>query len=291
MTDHQVESSQPANGNGEKRSPRVGVYICHCGGNISDVVDVRQVVEAASRLPNVVVSRDNSAMCSQAGQDLVSEDIRNESLDRVVIAACTPSLHEHTFRAAIIRAGQNPFLYEHVNIREQVSWCSKSDPQGATQKAIRLVAAGVAKAGLLQPLSPISKEVCRHVTVIGGGASGLRTARDLSRGGFSVALLEKSPTLGGQVMQWDRVFPTESNGKELLGPLVDEVNDDANIAVYTGADVREVSGCVGDFHLTAQQNVNDADGQPVSADIALHSGAIVLATGFDLYQPRTGEFG
>jgi len=291
MTDHEVESSQPASGNGEKPSSRVGVYVCHCGGNISDVVDVWQVVQAAARLPDVVIARHESAMCSQAGQDLVIEDIRTENLDRVVIAACTPSLHEHTFRAAVIRAGQNPFLYEHVNIREQVSWCSKSDPEGATRKAIRLVAAGVAKARLLEPLSPVSREVCRHVTVIGGGVSGLRAARDLSRGGFSVALLEKSPTLGGQVMRWDRVYPTERNGKELLGPLLDEVNDDPNIAVYTNTDVREVSGCVGDFHLIAQQTVNDADEQPVSADITLLSGAIVLATGFDLYEPKTGEFG
>ncbi len=291
MTDRQVELSQPVSGNGQKRSPRIGVYVCHCGGNISDVVDVQRVAESASRLPNVVIARHHSAMCSQGGQDLVVEDIREENLDRVVIAACTPSLHEHTFRAAIIRAGHNPFLYEHVNIREHVSWCSKSDPEGATQKAIRLVAIGVAKAGLLEPLSPVSKEVCRHVTVVGGGVSGLRAARDLSRGGFSVALLEKSPALGGQVMRWGRVYPTERSGRDLLGPLLDEVKDDPNIAVYTNTDVREVSGCVGDFHLIAQRKNNGADEQQDSSDITLRSGAIVLATGFDLYQPKTGEFG
>jgi len=255
------------------------------------VVDVRQVVEAASRLPSVVVARHNSAMCSQAGQDLIVDDIQKEDLDRVVIGACTPSLHEHTFRTTIIRAGRNPFLYEHVNLREQVSWCSNSDPEGATQKAIRLMAAGVAKAGLLEPLSPISRDVCRHVTVIGGGVSGLRAARDLSRGGFSVALLEKSPALGGQVVRWDCVYPTETSGRDLLAPLLDEVNNDPNIAVYTNTEVCEVSGCVGDFQLIARQDSNDAEGQHAPANVTLSSGAIVLATGFDLYEPRTGEFG
>jgi len=267
------------------------VYVCHCGGNISDVVDVQKVVRAASRLPNVVIARHNSAMCSQTGQDLVVEDIRTEHLDRVVIAACTPNLHEHTFRAAVVRAGLNSFLYEHVNIREQVSWCSKSDPEGATQKAIRLVAAGVAKAGLLEPLEPVSGQVHRHVTVIGGGVSGLRAARDLSRAGFSAALLEQSPGLGGQITQWARLYPTGTKGKELALSLIAEVNDDPNIEVHTNTEVRQVSGYVGDFHLTARQIVDDSDGQTSSAEIKLRSGAIVLATGFELYEPKTGEFG
>jgi len=291
MTDHQEETWNSGNGSRRKTDLRIGVYVCHCGGNISDVVDVQRVTGEAEKLPNVVVARHHASMCSQGGQDLVVEDIHKEKLDRVVIAACTPSLHEHTFRAAIIRAGQNPFLYEHVNIREQVSWCSGADTEGATRKAIRLVAAGVAKAKLLEPLLPISKEVCRHVTVLGGGVSGLRAARDLSRGGFSVTLMEKSPTLGGHVPRWERVYPTEKRGTELLAPLMDEVNKDPNIEVYTNTTVHEVSGCVGDFHVGAQRLANDADGQPDLAEVALHSGALVLATGFDLYEPRRGEFG
>jgi len=140
----------PTSATNESTPVRIGVYVCHCGGNISDVVDVEEVTRAASQRDNVVVARHCSAMCSQAGQDLVIDDIRQQRLDRVVIAACTPSLHEHTFRAAVVRAELNPYLYEHVNIREQVSWCSKSDSPGATRKASRLVAAGVAKARLLQ---------------------------------------------------------------------------------------------------------------------------------------------
>ncbi len=270
---------------------RIGVYVCHCGGNISDVVDVKETTFAASQLDNVVVARHCSAMCSQAGQDMVIDDIRQEKLDRVVIAACTPSLHEHTFRAAIVRAGHNPYLYEHVNIREQVSWCGNSDPQGATQKASRLIAAGVAKAKLLEPLSPLRREVNRHVTVIGGGASGLRAARDLSRAGFSVNLLEKSSSLGGHVRQWHRVYPTVETGIELLRPLIGEVVDDPNISVYMHAEVLKASGCAGDFHLIGQYKPSGSNGQSAVEPFATHSGAIVLATGFELYEPAKGEFG
>ena len=281
----------PAGATNESNPVRIGVYICQCGGNISDVVDVEEVTQTASQLDNVVVARHCSAMCSQAGQDLVIDDIRQEKLERVVIAACTPSLHEHTFRAAVIRAELNPYLYEHVNIREQVSWCSKSDPKGATQKANRLVAAGVAKARLLEPLSPLRQEVNRHVTVIGGGASGLRTARDLSRAGFPVALLEKTSDLGGHVLQWNRVYPTAQTGTELLRPLIDEVIEDPNITIYTHADISEVSGCAGNFRLAGQYGSNGGNGQPAGAPLSLQSGAIVLATGFALYEPAQGEFG
>ena len=145
--------------------PRIGVYICHCGGNISDVVDVEKVVEAVAGLPNVVVARDNTFMCSDPGQNLIAEDIRDKKLNRVVVAACSPSLHEHTFRRTVARARLNPYLYEHANIREQVSWCSKSDPQGATDKATRLVGAAIAKARLLEPLEPIRVNARQHVVI------------------------------------------------------------------------------------------------------------------------------
>ncbi|MDY0167470.1 MAG: CoB--CoM heterodisulfide reductase iron-sulfur subunit A family protein [Thermoguttaceae bacterium] len=291
MRDRLKESMASASGCKREQNLRIGVYVCHCGGNISDVVDVQKVADAASRLDGVVVARHHSAMCSQAGQDLVINDIREENLDRVVIAACTPGLHEHTFRAAVVRAGQNPYLYEHVNIREQVSWCSKSDPQGATRKAIQLVAAGVAKSRLLQPLSPFTREVSRHVTVIGGGVSGLRAARDLSRGGFAVTLLEKSAVLGGHVLQWDRVYPTGKKGTDLIHELIDEVIADQNIVVHMNAELSDVSGCAGDFHLVGRYAPSDGNGQPGSHPFTLHSGAIVLATGFELYEPGKGEFG
>jgi heterodisulfide reductase subunit A len=341
------------------KEPRVGVYICHCGGNISDVVAVEKVVEAAAGLPNVVVARDNTFMCSDPGQDLIAQDIRNEKLHRVVVAACSPSLHEHTFRRTLARARLNPYLYEHANIREQVSWCSKSDPEGATDKATRLVGAAVAKARLLEPLEPIRVEAQQHVVVIGGGVSGLRSARDLSRNGLAVTLLERSAFLGGRTAQLDRVYPTEDGARELLRQLLEEISTDPNITVYTGADVTAASGYVGNFHLSVRLEprgvtrklnpdqvraaietcpettesefehrlvrrkaihlpyagchpdmpaidwetctrcgkcVEALGSQAIALDsqpeeIELEAGAIVLATGFDLYQPHQGEYG
>ncbi|NMC19597.1 MAG: CoB--CoM heterodisulfide reductase iron-sulfur subunit A family protein, partial [Thermogutta sp.] len=325
---------------------------------ISDVVDVDRVVQAAARLPGVVVARQSSAMCSQAGQNLLIEDIQREKLDRIVIGACTPSLHEHTFRAAAARADLNPYLYEHVNLREQVSWCTKSDPEGATDKAIRLIAAGVAKAKKLQPLAPISMKAVRHVAVIGGGISGLRAARDLSRLGFAVTLLERSPFLGGRVAHWHRLYPTEIAARDLLATLIQEVEKDPNITVLTQAEVVEATGCLGNFQLQAAVMPRGVDhlspeeitaaieacpvqvasefdfglterkaiyrpyegcspampaidweactrcgqclaavgGKGISLEgeekrLTIAAGAILLATGFDLYQPYDGELG
>lgn len=289
MTKFRIDNASPDAGrDASADAPRIGVYVCHCGGNISDVVDVERVAQAASHLPNVVVARHNAAMCSQIGQNLITDDIRNEKLDRVVVAACSPSLHEHTFRAAVARAEQNPYLYEHVNIREQVSWCSKSDADGATDKATRLVAAGVAKTRFLQPLVPIAMEVTRHVTVVGGGISGLRAARDLARAGLTVTLVEKEPFLGGHVAQWNRVYPTEDNARDLVRNLLNEVGDDPLITIHTHAEIVKASGYAGNFHLELQVRPREvADPKR----IAIQTGAIVLATGFDLYQPGKGEFG
>ena len=128
MTD-QAPGNRKSERQPDGETPRIGVYICHCGGNISDVVAVEKVVAVAAKLPNVVVARDNTFMCSDPGQDLIARDVRNENLNRVVVAACSPSLHEHTFRRVLARAQLNSYLYEHANVREQVSWCSKSDPE------------------------------------------------------------------------------------------------------------------------------------------------------------------
>ena len=134
---------------------RIGVYTCHCGGNISDVINCERVAKALSKLPNVVVSRTDMSMCSDAGQAMVESDIKEHGINRVVIGACTPSLHETTFRGTVARAGINPYLYHHVGLREQVSWVHGNDPEMATQKAIRLMSAGIAKARFLDPLEPI----------------------------------------------------------------------------------------------------------------------------------------
>ena len=358
MTNEQKENAESLP-TPESEAPRIGVYICHCGGNISDVVDVEKVAEEAAKLPGVAVARRNMFMCSDPGQNMITDDIRNEKLDRVVVAACSPSLHEHTFRQTLARAGLNPYLYEHVNTREQVSWCSKSDPRGATEKATRLVRAGVGKARLLDPLKPIRVEARQHVAVIGGGVSGLRSALDLSRSGLAVSVLERSAFVGGRMAQLDRVYPTEDSAHDLLRQLIDKVDRDPNITVYTRAEVTAASGYVGNFHLNVRleprgvtenldpNQVNAAiDACPETAEsgfdhglvprkaiyipysgcyppipaidweactrcgkcleavggkrinleatpgeIELDAGAIVLATGFDLYEPHQGEYG
>ncbi|MCK4871672.1 MAG: CoB--CoM heterodisulfide reductase iron-sulfur subunit A family protein [Phycisphaerales bacterium] len=356
QTDTQSSAQQQSP---ESEQPRIGVYVCHCGGNISDVVDVEEVVRAVAGLPGVVVARRDMSMCSDPGQQLIVDDIRNSKLNRVVVGACSPSLHELTFRGALSRAGLNPYLYEHVNLREQVSWCSKSDPRGATEKAIRLVGVAVAKARLLHSLDPIRVDAKQHVLVIGGGISGLRAARDLARCGLAVTLLERSPFLGGRIAQLSHVYPSRDDARGLLRRILDEVMADPNITVRTGAEVVSSSGYVGNFQLQVRlhprgvngdltseqlQAVIEAcpeavqsefdhglvkrkaiyrpypdsspsaaaidwttctrcgkcaevvDGESITLDaepeeITLDAGAVVMATGFDLYQPRSGEYG
>jgi len=234
----------------DNETPRIGVYVCHCGGNISDIVDVDTVVKAAAKLPDVTVAKRNLFMCSDPGQNMINEDIQSGKINRVVVAACSPSLHELTFRKTLSRSGLNPYLFEHVNIREQVSWVSKSDQQGAIDKAIRLIASGVAKAKYLKSLKPIQTEAKQHVVVVGGGISGLRCALDLSRREFSVSLLERSPFLGGRVAQLGKTYPTEEKARKLLDTLLEEIANDTNIKIYTQAEVTNFSGYTGNFHLT-----------------------------------------
>jgi len=268
---------------------RVGVYVCHCGGNISDVVDVKQVAERVGRLPGVVVARTHMFMCSDPGQQLIQEDIRDQGLTRVVVASCSPRLHEQTFRRALERAGLNPYLYEHANIREQVSWVTHAHPAEATDKATLLVAAAVAKARELRPLEPIKVESRRRAAVIGGGISGLKCARDLAAMGIGVTLVERSPFLGGHVVELDRVYPTEEEAKSLLEPLIREVTGDPRIEVLTNAEVIEAEGYVGDFRLKVRVRSKGMAEGPDRLEV--QAGVVVVATGFEHYEPAVGEFG
>ena len=186
MTEDKKDNEQ----NAEKK--KVGVYICYCGGNISDHVEVEMVRERAEKIPGVAVARTDMFMCSDPGQELIMEDLKNGIINRVVVASCSPSLHETTFRSAISRAGANPYIYEHANIREQVSWVHHGE--SATEKATRLVAAASAKAGLLKPLEPIRVEAKQHATVIGGGIAGLRAAKDLADKGIGLSRRENAST-------------------------------------------------------------------------------------------------
>ncbi len=297
---------------------KVGVYICHCGGNISDHVDVHQLADSVKDLPGVTATHTNMFMCSDPGQELIQQDIKSGKINRVVVASCAPSLHELTFRSAIKRSGMNPYLYEHANIREQVSWVH--DGEKATRKATGLVAAAVSKAKRLQTLEPIRVDAANHATVIGGGVAGLRAALDLSRRGINVALVEKSPFLGGRMSRLDSLYPTGEKAGELIQHLAAAVCADPRITVFTCAEVVKSEGYVGNFRITVkkrppaapadlagldmlvQQNAGVGDYLPFAGyypaavaedtqESVLESGVIVFATGFQTYQPHQGEYG
>lgn len=296
------------NATDKKRRTRTGVYICYCGGNISDHVDVEEVRRRLENHPDVVVARTNMFMCSDPGQELIAEDLRNGIVDRVVVASCAPSLHEATFRSAISRAGSNPYIYEHANIREQVSWVHHGPT--ATDKATGLVRAAASKAGLLKPLTPIKVPTTNHVTVIGGGCAGLSAARDLAHQGIAVTLIEKSPFLGGQLARLDRIAPHGEKAVDLVRELAGAVLDHPAITVWSEAEVVGFEGYIGNFKLkvrrpAASENRSAATSEytpfagvrptqaspPAENETTLETGAVILATGLRSYKPRPGEYG
>ena len=236
-------------------STRAGVYICHCGGNISDVVDVEKVRNALEQDPQVVVSRRNMFMCSKTGQELIEKDIQDGVIDRVVVASCSPKLHETTFRGATDRGGMNIFLYEHANIREQVSWAHPHTPELATEKAVSLIRAAVNKAINFDPLETIKIQTTKRVLVVGGGVSGLRAAKDLADTGLAVELIERSPYLGGRMASLDRIFPTNEVASESLANLIGEVIEHPLITVHINTQIDKAKGYIGNFELSLKKYV------------------------------------
>ena len=346
------EEKKTENRKTEGNKVRIGVYTCHCGGNISHVVQCERVAKALRKLSDVTVSRTDPSFCSNAGQAIIENDIKELGVNRVVIGACAPSLHEQTFRNTVSRAGLNPFLYHHVGLREQDSWVHDADPDGATEKAIHLMAAGVAKARLLEPLDPIRLGAEKQALVIGGGVAGLQAALDTARQGIRVWLVEKSPFLGGRMAQLECVFPTDENPRQLVNDLIGRVANHPNVTILTQAEVTSVSGYVGNFSIqilehargvsdelaeelmdACPQEVPDDfnygltkhkviyrpyagcypatpavdweqyDGKPfqfggrsiiLKDETKIHHttvGAIVMATGFNPYEPNQGEYG
>ncbi len=187
---------------------RIGVYVCHCGLNIAQTVDCRKVVESASKLDGVVVSKDISYACSEPGQQEIKDDIYEHGLDRIVVASCSPRLHEPTFRQMLQSAGINPYLLEMANLREQCSWVHMNEPEAATEKATDLVKMAISRVRLLQPLKEEILPLTKRALVIGGGVAGIQAALDLGDNGFDVVLVEKKPTIGGTMAQLDKTFPT-----------------------------------------------------------------------------------
>ena len=227
---------------------RTGVYVCHCGHNISDTVDVKQVADYAGTLDSVVVARDYEFMCSEPGQNLVRKDIRELGLNRVVVASCSPRMHEPTFRNACQQEGLNSYLLEMANIREQCSWVH-DDKDIATRKAKDLVRAAVRRVFNNQPLFTEEIPVNPNTLVIGAGIAGIQASLDIANGGHKVYLVEKSPSIGGHMIQLDKTFPTLDCSACILTPKMASVGQHQNIELLTYSEVTEVSGYVGNFKV------------------------------------------
>ncbi len=262
---------------------KIGVYICHCGGNISDYVDVKQIRDAVSRDDGVVIARTTMFACSDAAQEEMIDDIKTHQLDGLVVASCSPKLHLFTFRAVAERAGLNPYQYVQVNLREQDSWVHQHNIPEATQKGIRLVRAGLAKCVLSEPLSTMRIKTIPKVLIIGAGVAGLRAAASLADMGFAVYLIERSSKAGGMVAQWGKLFPHDRDGRALVADLHNEIKRRENITLFTSAELVEKSGSVGDFSIKIRVKEQE--------EISLNVGSIIVATGFDPYNPEPGEFG
>lgn len=190
------------------QSPRVGVYVCRCGHNIGKVVDCGKVALLSSRIEHVKVAKEIGYACSEPGQQEIKDDIVENELDRIVIASCSPRLHEPTFRAMLHQAGLNPYLLEMANLREQCSWVHMNAPEAATEKAFDLVKMAVARVKLLEPLYEETLPLTKRTLVIGGGVAGIQAALDLADNGYEVVLVEKRPSIGGTMAQLDKTFPT-----------------------------------------------------------------------------------
>jgi heterodisulfide reductase subunit A len=238
--------------------PRIGVFVCHCGTNIAGVVDVARVAEAARGLANVVHAADYKFMCSDPGQGLVKDAILKHKLDRVVVAACSPRMHEPTFRKACAMAGLNPYLFEMANIREHCSWVHE-DHEAATMKAIDIVKSAVAKARLLEPLEANVVPVTPKALVVGGGVAGIQAALDIANAGTKVILVERQQSIGGRMAQLDKTFPTLDCSACILTPKMVQVAQHPNIELMTFSEVEEVTGYVGNFHVRIRRKATFVD--------------------------------
>ncbi len=227
---------------------RIGVYICHCGLNIAGVLDVKELVEFAKRLDGVVVARDYRFMCSSQGQELIKRDVRELKLDRVVVCACSPNLHEKTFRKAISDAGLNPFLLQIANIREQCSWVHENKEE-ATEKAKAYLKSAVERVKLHEELEVRRVRINPRVLVIGGGIAGITASLLLANSGVKVYLVEKEPTIGGKMAKFDKTFPTLDCSACILTPKMNEIKDNPNITLLTNSEVIDVKGYVGNFKV------------------------------------------
>jgi heterodisulfide reductase subunit A len=237
---------------------KIGVYVCHCGTNISGKVNVEEVTEFAKTLPDVMVARNNKFMCSDPGQILIEDDIKTMGLERIVVASCSPLMHEPTFRGACERANVNRYMFEMANIREHCSWVTV-DPNAATDKAKALVSGAVAKARNLAPLPHKTVPVNPAALVVGAGIAGIQTALDIADAGRTVYLVEKQPSIGGHMATFDKTFPTLDCAACILTPKMVQVGKHPHIKLMPSSEVDEVKGFVGNFKVKIRHKATYVD--------------------------------
>ncbi|MGD9029590.1 MAG: CoB--CoM heterodisulfide reductase iron-sulfur subunit A family protein [Anaerolineae bacterium] len=278
---------------------RIGVFVCHCGLNIASTVDVEQVVDALRRYPAVVFAADYKYMCSDPGQVLVQQAIEEHELDGVVVAACSPTMHESTFREAAANAGMNPYQLEIANIREQVAWPHRDAPEAATHKAIEVVRTLVEKVRGDEPLTPFRLPLVRRALVVGGGIAGLSAALDIADAGYPVVLVERTDRLGGRMAQHSHLYLNLRGSEDLLNERIGPVTHHPLIEVLTNAEVVGFEGYVGNFTVEVESgSVGGASlppgvkTTPGRSIMRAEVGAVVLATGFELYaKGNLSEYG
>jgi heterodisulfide reductase subunit A len=238
--------------------PRIGVFICHCGTNIAGKVNVVEVVEFASKLDNVAVAKDYKFMCSDPGQELIKQSIKENNLNRVVVASCSPLMHEPTFRGVTAEGGLNPFYFQMSNIREHCSWVTE-DPEKATKKAKALISAAVRRVALHDPLAKKAVPVRPEILIVGGGIAGIQAALTYANSGKKVYLVEKQPSIGGHMSMLDKTFPTLDCSACILTPRMTEVGKHPNIELLSWSEVKEVSGFVGNFKVKIRKKARYVD--------------------------------
>lgn len=239
--------------------PKIGVYVCHCGGNISDVVDVEEVAKFAEKLPDVTVVRSIPHMCSEEGQKAIIDDIQEFGLDRVVVSACSPQFQGETFKKALLKANLNPYMVEMANIREQSAWPHYTEPDKATEKAKILTEMAVEKIRRAAPIEKESMSIGKNVLVVGAGIAGIQASLDLGDAGFNVYLVEKKPSIGGHMAQLSRTFPTEDCASCILSPKMADVAEHPNVNLLTYSEVESIEGTVGNFHVKIKKKPKHVD--------------------------------
>jgi heterodisulfide reductase subunit A len=242
----------------ENGGVKIGVYICHCGVNISATVNVADVRDFIAKQPNVIVARDYKFMCSDPGQDLIKQDIKNLGVNRVVVAACSPLMHELTFRIAAETAGLNRYLVQIANIREHCSWIH-DNRDAATEKAKALVNAAVKRVALHQPLQITKSPVNKNTLIVGGGIAGIQAALEIANAGFHVYLVEREPSIGGRMGQFDKTFPTLDCAACILTPKMVSVGHRKDITMLTYSEIESVSGYIGNFKIKVRKKARYVD--------------------------------